>query len=292
MNALIICLISGEYTLYDKENNKTLIAKPRGVFRNNNTSPKVGDIVEYTEGDPHAIITKVLKRHNDFIRPSIANIDQAFIVTSLKEPDLNLNLLDRMITIFEFQEIVPILIFSKVDLLTDQELDDMNEIINYYKKIGYDTILTTTKNPLTIDDLKPYLKDKISVIAGQSGVGKSSILNIIDEKINMDTGEISKALNRGKHTTRYTKLFNVYEGWIADSPGFGTMELDSMDEVSVSHSFVEFFEASKYCKYNGCLHINEPSCNVKKDVQEKNILQSRYDNYLQFVNEVKNKRKW
>ena len=108
----------------------------------------------------------------------------------------------------------------------------------------------------------------------------------------MDTNEISKALNRGKHTTRYTKLFNVYDGWIADSPGFGTMELDSMDEVSVSHSFIEFFELSKNCKYNGCLHINEPHCNVKKALEEKTILQSRYDNYLQFVNELKNKRKW
>lgn len=292
MNALIICLISGEYTLYDKENNKTLIAKPRGVFRNNNTSPKVGDIVEYTQGDPHAIITKVLKRHNDFIRPSIANIDQAFIVTSLKEPDLNLNLLDRMITIFEFQEIVPILIFSKVDLLTDQELDNMNEIINYYKKIGYDTILTTTKNPLTIDDLKPYLKDKISVIAGQSGVGKSSILNIIDENINMDTGEISKALNRGKHTTRHVELIKINNGWIADTPGFGIMEFIDMEETDIAHSFVEFFELSKECKYNGCLHLNEPKCMVKSSLEMGKILPSRYENYKQFIEETKKRKKW
>lgn len=292
MEALIICLISGEYTLYNKETGQTVIAKARGVFRKDNTSPKVGDIVEYIEGNPHATITKVYKRHNDFIRPSVANIDQAFIVTSVKEPDINLNLLDRMITIFEYQEITPILIFSKIDLLNKKEEDNIKEIINYYNKIGYDTIITTTKIPLTIDDLKPYLKDKISVIAGQSGVGKSSILNIIDEKINMDTGEISKALNRGKHTTRFTKLFNVYDGWIADSPGFGTMELDSMDEVSISHSFIEFFELSKSCKYNGCLHINEPNCSVKKELENNNILKSRYDNYLQFVNEIKNKRKW
>lgn len=292
MKALITCLISGEYTLYNKETNETLIAKARGVFRNNKTSLKVGDIVEYTNGDPHAIITKVYKRHNDFIRPAVANIDQAFIVTSVKEPDINLNLLDRMITIFEFQEITPILIFSKIDLLKDDEKEKTQEIINYYDKIGYKIVTTTTKEPLTIDDLKPFLKNKISVIAGQSGVGKSSILNIIDENINMDTGEISKALNRGKHTTRFTKLFNVYGGWIADSPGFGTMELESMDEVSISHSFIEFFELSKNCKYNGCLHINEPHCSVKKELENKNILKSRYDNYLQFVNEIKNKRKW
>ena len=121
MKALIICLISGEYTLYDKDSKQTFIAKPRGVFRNNKTSPKVGDVVEYTKGDPHAIITKVYDRHNDFIRPAVANIDQAFIVTSVKEPDINLNLLDRMITIFEFQDITPILIFSKIDLLNESE---------------------------------------------------------------------------------------------------------------------------------------------------------------------------
>ncbi len=292
MNALVISNISGEYTIYDTNSKKEILAKARGVFRNNKTTVKVGDIVEYTEGSPHAIITKVGKRKNDFVRPAVANIDQAFVVTSLKEPDINTNLLDRIITIFEYQNIVPILIFSKSDLLTEKELTESLEIVNYYKGIGYNTIVTSNANPLTIEDIKPFIKGKISVFAGQSGVGKSSILNVLDDTINMDTGEISKALNRGKHTTRFTKLFNICEGWLADSPGFGTMELIDMEKIDVAHSFIEFFNLSNECKYNGCLHLNEPSCRIKKAVEQKEILQSRYENYQQFIKELDTKRKW
>lgn len=292
MLALITCLVSGEYTLFDKEQKQFLLAKARGIFRNQNASPKVGDIVEYEMGNPFATITKIIKRKNDFVRPAIANIDQAFIVTSVLEPTINTNLLDRMITIFEYQNITPILIFSKIDLLNEKNQEEVNGIINYYLKIGYTTISTTQKDILTVDTIKKYLKDKISVITGQSGVGKSSLLNIIDTNLNEETNEISKALNRGKHTTRYTKLFYVEEGWLADSPGFGTMDLLDMDEVSISHSFVEFFKFSRDCKYNGCLHLNEPSCQVKKALDLGMIIKSRYDNYVQFINEIKTKRKW
>lgn len=293
MLALITCLISGEYTLFDKEKNEYIIAKARGIFRNQKSSPKVGDIVEYIDGNPFATITKITQRHNDFIRPAIANIDQVFIVTSVLEPEINTNLLDRMITIFEYQNITPILIFSKIDLLDSSlKKETINNIINYYNKIGYITITITHHNAITIDMIKPYLKNKVSVITGQSGVGKSSILNIIDDRINEETNEISKALNRGKHTTRYTKLYFVENGWLADSPGFGTMDLMDMDEVSISHSFIEFFEIASKCKYNGCLHLNEPSCQVKRALNEHHILQSRYDNYVQFINEIKTKRKW
>ena len=264
MTAIITCLISGEYTLYDQSSNKTFVAKARGIFRNQNTSPKVGDIVEYTSGNPYATIVKILPRHSDFVRPPIANIDQAFIVTSVKEPSLNLNLLDRMICVFEFQNILPILVFSKMDLLNDNEKEEVFKKMDYYQTIGYPIIKTTTIDPLTIDKIKPYLKDKTSVITGQSGVGKSSIINLIDETIKMDTASISKALNRGKHTTRYTKLFFVENWWLADTPGFGMVEFFDMDEVSLSHSFIEFFHFSESCKYSGCLHQNEPSCNVKR----------------------------
>ena len=292
MTAIITCLISGEYTLYDQSSNKTFVAKARGIFRNQKTSPKVGDIVEYTSGNPYATIVKILPRHSDFVRPPIANIDQAFIVTSVKEPSLNLNLLDRMISVFEFQNILPILVFSKMDLLNDNEKEEVFKKMDYYQTIGYPIIKTTTIDPLTIDKIKPYLKDKTSVITGQSGVGKSSIINLIDETIKMDTAEISKALNRGKHTTRYTKLFFVENGWLADTPGFGMVEFFDMDEVSLSHSFIEFFHFSESCKYSGCLHHNEPSCNVKRKLEEGLILKSRYENYQQFMNEIKSRRKW
>ncbi len=292
MKALITCLIAGEYTLFDRDLHKSLIAKPRGVFRNEKISPKVGDIVEYENSTPYAIITKVEPRKNDFIRPAIANIDQALIVTSVKEPDLNLNLLDKMICAFEYQSIVPLLIFSKIDLLDDLAQEKFAIVAKYYQKIGYQVILTTTKDPLTINKLTPFLKNKISVITGQSGVGKSSMMNILDESLQSKTNEISKALNRGKHTTRYIKLYALEEGWVADSPGFGMVDLFDMDKISIAHSFVEFFKLSNECKFNGCLHQNEPSCKVKEAVMSGDILPSRYQNYLQFINEKQHQRKW
>lgn len=292
MEALITCLIAGEYTLYDQETKKTFLAKARGTFRNQKISPKVGDIVTYEESSPHAIITNILPRSNDFIRPAIANIDQALIVTSIKEPDLNLYLLDKMIIQFEYQRITPILIFSKADLLTKEENEKINNIINYYQKIGYQTFITTTTNPNSIKQIIPYLASKITVITGQSGVGKSSFLNLLDENIDQTTNEISKALNRGKHTTRYTKLFPFAKGFIADCPGFGALALCDMDDVSIAQSFVEFFKLSNKCKYSGCLHQNEPNCMVKKALTNKEILPSRYENYLLFLKENKSKRKW
>jgi len=288
--ALVICLISGEYTLYDLSTSKTLLAKPRGVFRNNQTTVKVGDIVYYEDGNPFATIVKVEPRKNDLVRPTIANIDQAIVVTSVKEPDLNLNLLDRFIAILEYNDIVPILVFNKIDLL-DKD-DNLDDTLDYYHKIGYQVFKTTTKEQHLIEKLKPLMANKISVITGQSGVGKSSILNILDEKYMLATNNISKALNRGKHTTRYTALLPFENGWVADSPGFGIIDFSDMTEVDLSHSFIEFFNAPNKCKFKGCLHLNEPSCEIKKLVEEKTILTSRYENYVQMINEIKIKRKW
>lgn len=289
---IITCLIAGQYTIYDTITSQTHIAKPRGVFRIKGVSPKVGDYVEYSTGSGDATITKIEKRTTDLVRPAVCNISQAFVVFSVKEPDLNLNLLDRFITILEFYNIKPILVFNKWDLLTSStEKNEVENVINYYKKIGYDTVITSAKATL-IDEIIPYIDNNISVITGQSGVGKSSIINVLDPSISIKTNEISKALNRGKHTTRHVELLKINEGWIADTPGFGTMEFIDMDEKDISHSFIEFFENSNKCKYNGCLHQNEPLCEIKRLVEKKEILPSRYENYLQFISEIKSKRKW
>lgn len=288
----MIRIISGEYTLYDSESAQTLLAKPRGIFRNNKTTIKVGDMVHYEKEIPFSIITDVEPRKNDLVRPAICNIDQAFVVTSLKEPNLNLNLLDRFIAILEYNAILPILIFHKVDLLDETEKKDAEKIVCYYKNIGYQTLTTSTTQPTTFEGIKDYLKGKVSVFTGQSGVGKSSILNLIDSNYALQTNAISKALNRGKHTTRSTTLLSFGEGWVADSPGFGIVDLMDMNQVDLSHSFVEFFKQSVSCKYNGCLHLNEPHCAIKRAVEKQEVLLSRYENYVQISNEIKQKRKW
>lgn len=288
---IITCLIAGEYTVYDNETKQYLKGKPRGIFRIKDSTLKVGDKVCYELNDDKMVITELLPRTNDLVRPAIANVEQAFVVFSVKEPVLNLNLLDRFITILEFSKIKPIIVLNKWDLLTVDEIEEVEKVKKYYEKIGYMVIKTSTKNRL-IDELAIHIKDHISVITGQSGVGKSSLLNVLAPELMLTTNEISKALNRGKHTTRHVELLNILDGWIADTPGFGLLEFIDMEEYDIAHSFIEFFEASNECKYNGCLHLNEPKCKVKDEIEKGNILSSRYENYKQFIDEVRKRKKW
>lgn len=288
---IITCLIAGEYTIYDETNDAFIKAKPRGIFRIKKDPLKVGDIVEYETTSGMTSITEMYPRKNDLVRPQIANIDQAFVVFSVKEPVINLNLLDRFLTILEFSNITPIIVFNKWDLLQESEMENVDIICNYYMQIGYKVLKTSAKLAL-LDQLDLYIKNHISVITGQSGVGKSSLLNTIDSGLNLTTNDISKALNRGKHTTRHVELIRISNGWIADTPGFGIMDFDDMSECDIAHSFKEFFIASKNCKFNGCLHLNEPKCEVKKLVEEKTIMSSRYDNYKQFIEEIRERKKW
>ena len=287
MKGRITKLISGLYTVYSSEVDKFYDLKPLGIFRHKDIQPKVGDIVEFNDQS----ITKIYPRINDLVRPVICNIDQALVVTSLKEPNLNLNLLDRFITILEYNDITPILIFSKWDLINEDEKANINSIINYYNKIGYKTYITSTINKM-IPDLKEILSEKVTVITGESGTGKSSLINELGLDVVLKTNEISKALNRGKHTTRHTELLKVENGWIADTPGFGNLAFIDMSEMDIAHSMIEMFEASSNCKFNGCLHEKEPKCIVKEKVANKEILESRYNNYLLFLEEVRKNRKW
>lgn len=273
MIGLITKSISGEYTVKVKED--VYVCKPLGVFRHKKITPKVGDIVNIENN----AITEIKPRKNELTRPFVSNVDKVFIVTSLVEPDLNLNLLDRIICQVEYANIEIIIVFTKVDLVN---VNDYQDVINYYKQIGYKVYLS----PMEYEKIKKEIDNCVCVVAGQSGVGKSTLINMFDS-FNVKTDAISKALGRGKHTTRCSELLPVGNGYIADTPGFGKLDLD-MDIVTLSQTFREFFECK--CKYNPCTHLNEPSCMVKDKVENNIIRKSRYEDYKAFVNEIKNKK--
>ena len=247
-------------------------------------TPKVGDYVEFND----STITKISPRKNDLIRPFVSNIDKAFLVFSVSEPDLNLNLLDRLLALVEFNDIKPIIVFTKLDLLKEDKREEFNKIKAYYEHIGY-TTYSSSIDALP-KDLINEIKGCISCLAGQSGVGKSTLLNLHDSSLNLKTDTISYALGRGKHTTRHIELLEIGGGFVIDTPGFGSVDFSGMSENDLAFSFSEFFKASKECKYNMCLHLSEPNCKVKELIQKGEILKSRYDNYLLFIDEIRGQR--
>lgn len=289
-NGLVIKSISGEYTVID-EQKRIHICKPRGVFRHKDIVPKVGDYVEIDVKNRY--ILKVKERKNDFIRPFIANVDKVFLLFSVKQPELNLNLLDRMISVFEYADLEIIIVFTKVDLFHEENQDEIKGyqyIRDYYRNLGYKIYETKKRHPDN-NQIIEEIKGCICCFAGQSGVGKSTLLNHFDQELSIKTNEISRALGRGKHTTRHVELLEMHGGWIADTPGFGIVDFEMEDVATLSHSFVEFFSLSDGCKFRGCTHVNEPGCKVKSAVAENKILKSRYDNYLLFVAEMNGKEK-
>ncbi len=283
MQGLVIKSISGEFTVISGE--QKYVCKPKGLFKLHEKLVKVGDHVIF---DPISkTIHEVMPRKNELIRPSIVNIDKIFLVFSLKEPELNLNLLDRLISIFEYYNLHIIIIFTKLDLLTKN--DNFDAVINYYRNLGYQVY--TTDQEANQEELKAEFSNSICAFAGQSGVGKSTLLNFFDVTFNIKTDAISLALGRGKHTTRHVELLPLLDGWVADTPGFGTLEFPYDDLLTFSQTFVEFFQNRHLCKFNKCVHIEEPDCHIKTLVQNKSIMQSRYDNYLVFAKEIKETKK-
>ena len=280
MRGLIIKAISGEYTIIDQE-NKIHVAKPRGLFRFKEHAPKVGDWAEFDA--KHKVIQKIAQRRNELNRPVIANVDKVFLVFSVREPDLNLRLLDRLLAIIEYMDIEIVIVFTKLDLLADR--GDFDQINEYYRSIGYKTYLSGL-NAIPVKEIKAEIDGYISVLAGQSGAGKSTLLNALDPSFQLKTDVISRALGRGKHTTRHVELLRVEGGWIADTPGFGNVDFDIPDLLTLSHSFREFFAHSDKCKFNRCLHLDEPGCAIKDMVADGVILHSRYQNYALFYREV------
>lgn len=270
----VVKLISDNYTVL--VDNELYVCKPRGKFRNLNMRPIVGDIVEVDLDSK--IIIDIKPRKNELVRPTVSNIDQAIIVTSVKEPDFSTNLLDKLLVIIEYNNILPIICLTKLDLLDEKELKEMEKYINYYQSIGYQVYLNTE-----LENLKNIFKDKITVLAGQSGAGKSTLLNKLDSDLNLKTAPISKALGRGKHTTRHVELLPVLGGVIADTPGFSALTFEGMEKSDIRDNFIEFNLYRHDCKYSDCMHHSENDCAVKEKVKEEKILQSRYDNYINFI---------
>ena len=272
MKGKIIKNISNDYTI-DAE-GKIYICKPRGKFRNDNITPLVGDIVNFDEINNY--ILTIEKRKNELIRPSIANIDIAVIVTSVKSPDFDTYLLDKTLTIISYNNIEPIIYFTKIDLLDNEEKLTINKYIKYYKDIGY-------KIAKTPQELINLIKNKTVVFTGQSGAGKSTLLNKIRPDLSLKTDEISKYLGRGKHTTRHTELYDINGTFIADTPGFSKIDFNGMKPIEIRDNMKEFFDNLKHCKYDDCMHTKEDGCFIKELLSKNEIIQSRYENYKKFI---------
>ena len=275
MNGKIIKIISNDYTVLG-EDNREYICKARGKFRNMKVTPLVGDIVTFDKDNRY--IMKIHPRNNYLIRPSIANIDQLIIIASVKHPDFDTNLLDKLLVISEFNMIQPVICLTKTDLLNDEEKECIQEYVDYYEKIGYEVVLNTN-----LDRIKELLKDKITVFTGLSGAGKSTLLNKLDSSFNIKTGEISLALGRGKHTTRHTELLNTCDGWVADTPGFSSLEFIEMAKEDIRDNFVDFQALRDECKYKDCMHLKDDNCRIKQAVENGEIIKSRYENYKKFI---------
>ncbi|WP_273125482.1 ribosome small subunit-dependent GTPase A [Bacillus weihaiensis] len=286
----IVKALSGFY--YVQDANQFIQCRGRGVFRKNKITPLVGDEVEYqAENDQEGYILEVFERKNELVRPPICNVDQAILVFSAVEPDFSSTLLDRFLVLIEANDIEPIIVISKSDLLLSN--DKKEKVLKYaadYEKAGYNVIITSTVESSVDKDLLPLLQNKISVFAGQSGVGKSSLLNVLRPDLELKTDDISTHLGRGKHTTRHVELIPVGTGYVADTPGFSSLDFTGIEVEDLSYCFPEMRKRSSDCKFRGCTHMKEPKCAVKEAVELGEIPQYRYEHYVNFIEEIKDRK--
>ena len=279
MEGKIVKIISNLYTV--EANNNLYNCRARGKIKYNKLTPLVGDKVLFDNKEKY--ILEILPRKNSLDRPSISNIDSALIITSVKKPDLSLNLLDKQITLCVINNIEPIIVFTKLDLLNKKDLKYIKSIMKYYSNIGIKVCINNN-----LFKLKKYIKNKTLVLTGQTGAGKSTLMNKLDKKLNLATNEISEALGRGKHTTRHVELFKYKTSFIADTPGFSSLDLNNVNLDDIKNSFIEFKNVN--CPYKDCTHTNENECTIKELVNNNKILKSRYENYLRMVDTYGNSR--
>lgn len=285
----IIKGIGGFY--YVRTENGVIQSRARGNFRENNITPLVGDKVSIriSAEDNNGYIEEIFDRETELLRPPVANVTQAVVVSSIKDPDLNTWLLDRMLVMADQQGLDVLICINKCEI--DREKAEY--IGNIYKNAGYKTILTSVKENEGLEELKDFLENHISVFAGPSGVGKSSLLNSINSNYDLEIGKISLKTSRGKHTTRHVELLELNKNsFVLDSPGFSSLSLDFIeDEIDLKDYFKDIEEYNGKCKFSSCIHLNEPGCAVKKAVESNELSQERYGNYLMMIDEIKNRKR-
>ena len=267
--------------------------KAKGVFRKEKIKPLVGDVVEIDildEVEKKGNIVEILERTNELIRPAVANIDQALVVFAVTKPKPHFNLLDRFLVMMESKGIPVILCFNKKDIATEEEIQQLKEI---YANCGYEIVFTSARENQNIEEVKALLKNKTTAIAGPSGVGKSSIINLLQENVQMETGSISEKIERGKHTTRHSELIWIEENtYIMDTPGFSSLYTNEFEKEELKYYFTEFEPYEGNCRFLGCDHVHEPDCAVKEALEEGKIHPIRYENYLEMYKELKEKRRY
>lgn len=291
MQGKIIKGIAGFY--YVQTGDKIYQCKAKGIFRNKKIKPLVGDNVDIDildETDLEGNITEILPRTNELIRPAVANVDQALVVFAARNPKPNYNLLDRFLMMMEKQQIPVIVCFNKMDLAKEKELALLDQT---YENCGHKVMFISVRKEEGIEEIRNLIRGKTTVLAGPSGVGKSSLMNLLQPEANMETGAVSEKIKRGKHTTRHSELICIEENtFVLDTPGFSSLFIHTFEEDEIRGYFQEFTPYEGQCRFQGCSHTHEPDCGVKKALEEGKISQIRYDNYVNIYTELKEKRKW
>ena len=292
MQGKIVKGISGFYYVY-VEGPGIYECKAKGAFRKQKMKPLVGDNAEIVSIDEEGRIgnvVEILERKNELIRPAVANVDMALVIFATKKPQPNFNLLDRFLCMMEYQKVPVTICFNKADMVSQQEKQELRAI---YEPAGYNIIFTSAKENQGIEELRALLEGKTTTVAGPSGVGKSSLVNCLQDNIQMETGKISSKIDRGKHTTRHSEIIPICDGtYIVDTPGFSSMDVPGFEKEDLWTCYPDFAEYEPYCRFQGCSHINEPDCGVKDALKQGKISRIRYDNYILLYEELKNIRKY
>ena len=292
MQGKIIKGIAGFYYVHVAESG-IYECKAKGSFRNQKVKPLVGDNVRLEvldEEEKKGNIQEILPRKNELIRPAVANIDQALVIFAAAKPKPNFNLLDRFLILMQYQKVPAVVCFNKQDMVEEEELKLLRDT---YESAGYPVRFTSAVREEGLTEIRELLKGKTTTVAGPSGVGKSSLINLLSPEAGMETGDISRKIERGKHTTRHSELFALDEDtFICDTPGFSSIYLPEMEKEELGTYFLEFVKYEPFCRFQGCAHIHEPGCGVKEALEEKKISSIRYENYKLLYEELKDKRRY